>query len=68
MVLYVESLRANVVNFVEVASLLVRVLDTLGVEHAGYGESIDNCKANLVVLDGLLAAGVTELEVPQKSG
>lgn len=68
MVLYVESLRTNVVNFIEVATLLEKILDTVGVEHGGYGESIQICEANLVVLDGLLAAGITEVEVPQKTG
>lgn len=66
MVLYIEALRWNVTNFIQVATTLKAVLERLGVEAVGYDESIETCRANLVVLDGLLAAGITKLEVPEK--
>ncbi|MBA7676990.1 hypothetical protein ES703_85238 [subsurface metagenome] len=65
-VLYVESLRLNVVDFIQVATALNRVCDVAGIEVGGYTESMETCQANLVVLDELLAAGITELEVPEK--
>ena len=68
MVLYVEALKANVVNFMLVVRVLKGLCDQLGIDVGGYTESMESSRANLVVLDGLLAAGIAELEVPQKKG
>ncbi|MBA7709157.1 hypothetical protein ES703_118069 [subsurface metagenome] len=66
MVLYVEALKANCRDYLCLAAVAARVLDGDVLLSGQLGDSVRTCHANLVVLEGLLAAGITELEVPQK--
>lgn len=66
MVLYVKALKANVEDYMKVATILKRVLDELDLKSEGFGVSMENSRQSLAVLDKLLADGITELEAPQK--
>lgn len=68
MVLYLQALRDNCMDYLRVAGLAARVLSGDVLLSGQLDESINTCRCNLEVLDGLLAAGITELKVPEKSG
>lgn len=63
MVLYIEALRENLLNYVAVAGQLKELAEKVGEQVRGYEESMENTRANLRVLDELRARGIVELKV-----
>ena len=68
MVLYIEALRVNIEKYVFLAAGVKSLLDAVGVEGVGFSRAMAVSRENLRQLEGLLAAGITELEVPEKTG
>lgn len=67
MVLYIEALRANIEAYRRVSVELRGLMDRYGYGYSGFDNALGVAERNLAVLDELLAAGITELEVPEKT-
>jgi len=68
MVLYIEALKSNCVGYRQLAILVKGLIGSDEGLLEALEEGVRVADMNLVVIEALLAAGITELEVPQKSG
>ena len=68
MVLCLKNLRENVEQFPVLAGRMKEISDALGVKYKNYEQVVASGRENLVELNRLLDAGITELPVPEKLG
>ena len=66
MVLYIEALKSNCVGYRQLAILVNGFIGSDPGLAAAIADGVAVADQNLVVLEGLLAAGITELEVPKE--
>jgi len=67
MVLRLDVLRLNVWNYMKLATAVKVFFDDLEIENSGFAEAFEASRVNLEIIDSLLEAGITEVQVPGKS-
>lgn len=65
MVLYLKALGKNCRDYLALASVVARFVEADVLLAGQLEEDVQTVSANLVVIEGLVAAGVTELKIPE---